>query len=223
MSFISDPVPLGIAQGGTGQITKLLAENALSPMSTQGDLAYFDGTNVVRLGPGTAGQFLRSGGAGANPSWESAGGAPFMFLGGKTPVSAAGGYSPANATPFYVVLNVGVLGGDPGTIAPTVASYQVPEASAPLVITRIRMTVVTAGTLGSAEFGSMAIRVNNTTDNPVFAGTLQWNAVQSNYSSLALNIALNTGDFFIVKVTPPTWVTQPTATFYVITAYVSPS
>ena len=35
----------------------------------QGDILYYDGTDYVRLGAGTSGQVLQSGGAGANPSW----------------------------------------------------------------------------------------------------------------------------------------------------------
>jgi hypothetical protein len=40
-----------------------------STLTTQGDLVYRDGSGLQRLGAGTAGQLLRSGGAGANPSW----------------------------------------------------------------------------------------------------------------------------------------------------------
>jgi len=38
---------------------------------SQGDLLYFNGTNWVRLSPGTDGQQLQTNGAGANPSWEN--------------------------------------------------------------------------------------------------------------------------------------------------------
>jgi hypothetical protein len=38
-------------------------------LTTQGDLVYRDGSGLVRLGAGTAGQVLQTGGAGANPSW----------------------------------------------------------------------------------------------------------------------------------------------------------
>lgn len=41
---------------------------------TQGDLLYFNGTNLVRLAPGSSGQLLQTNGAGANPSWETAAG-----------------------------------------------------------------------------------------------------------------------------------------------------
>ena len=37
--------------------------------AAQGDVLYYNGTSYVRLGAGTSGQVLTSGGAGANPSW----------------------------------------------------------------------------------------------------------------------------------------------------------
>ena len=39
----------------------------------QGDFIYYSGTDYVRLATGTVGQAILSGGAGANPSWGSAG------------------------------------------------------------------------------------------------------------------------------------------------------
>jgi hypothetical protein len=38
----------------------------------QGDILYYNGTNLTRLGPGTAGQLLQTNGTGANPSWQTA-------------------------------------------------------------------------------------------------------------------------------------------------------
>jgi hypothetical protein len=38
-------------------------------LTTQGDLVYRDGSGLQRLGAGTAGQFLKTQGAGANPTW----------------------------------------------------------------------------------------------------------------------------------------------------------
>ena len=39
----------------------------------QGDVIYYDGSNLTNLGPGTSGQFLKTNGAGANPAWADAG------------------------------------------------------------------------------------------------------------------------------------------------------
>ena len=38
-------------------------------ITTQGDILYRDGSGLARLGYGTAGQVLQTGGSGANPSW----------------------------------------------------------------------------------------------------------------------------------------------------------
>ena len=40
-------------------------------ITTQGDLLYRDASGLQRLGAGTAGQVLQTGGAGANPSWST--------------------------------------------------------------------------------------------------------------------------------------------------------
>jgi len=42
-----------------------------STLTTQGDLVYRDGSGLQRLGAGTNGQVLTTGGAGANPSWST--------------------------------------------------------------------------------------------------------------------------------------------------------
>ncbi len=70
---------LAIADGGTGQTTQTAAFDALAPTTTQGDIIYHNGTDNVRLAPGTAGQFLQTQGAGANPQW--AGASPIILSG----------------------------------------------------------------------------------------------------------------------------------------------
>ena len=60
-----------------------------STLTTQGDLVYRDGSGLQRLGAGTAGQVLQTGGAGANPSWADASGGGLEFLHKET-ISSAG-------------------------------------------------------------------------------------------------------------------------------------
>lgn len=62
---------LPISLGGTGQTTATAAFDALSPLTTQGDVPYYNGTHNTRLGVGTNGQALTTGGSGANPSWTT--------------------------------------------------------------------------------------------------------------------------------------------------------
>ena len=60
--------------------TKLAAKGVdgtdlTSTLTTQGDIVYRNASGLARLGAGTAGQVLQTGGAGANPSWvDSSGG-----------------------------------------------------------------------------------------------------------------------------------------------------
>lgn len=69
---------IDIAHGGTGQITAGAAFNALSPMTTGGDLIYGGASGVgTRLANGTAGQVLTSNGTTLAPSWQAGGGGSF--------------------------------------------------------------------------------------------------------------------------------------------------
>ena len=60
--------------------TKLAAKGAdgsngtdiSTTLTTQGDILYRDGSGLQRLGAGTSGQVLQTGGSGANPSWADA-------------------------------------------------------------------------------------------------------------------------------------------------------
>ena len=85
---------LPVANGGTGQTTAGAAFNALSPITTTGDLILGNGTNsATRLAIGANGYLLTSNGTTA--SWQAApaGGVTTFSAGttGLTPSSATGG------------------------------------------------------------------------------------------------------------------------------------
>jgi len=63
-------------------------------LTTQGDIVYRDASGIARLGAGTAGQVLQSGGTGANVSWTDQSGGALVLL-NSTKVS---GSSVANIT-----------------------------------------------------------------------------------------------------------------------------
>jgi hypothetical protein len=72
----SSTVPLStvpISSGGTGQTTQTAAFDALAPTTTQGDISYYNGTDNVRLGIGTAGQALVVNTGATAPEWGTAG------------------------------------------------------------------------------------------------------------------------------------------------------
>jgi hypothetical protein len=57
--------------------------------AAQGDVIYFDGTDWVNLGPGIAGQYLKTGGAAANPSWDDPAGSGDITAVGDSASGAA--------------------------------------------------------------------------------------------------------------------------------------
>ena len=85
---------VAIANGGTGQTTAGAAFNALSPITTAGDLILGDGANsATRLGIGANGYLLTSNGTTASWAAAPAGGVTTFSAGttGLTPASATGG------------------------------------------------------------------------------------------------------------------------------------
>ena len=108
-----------MAQSGT-DITSLAG-------LAQGDILYYNGTDWVRLGAGTAGQALLTNGTGANPSWGTAGNILAVEYGNLTTVvtNGASAYNwqditnlsktmtPASASSKFLInyrLSVGSLG-----------------------------------------------------------------------------------------------------------------
>jgi len=109
---------LPLASGGTGQTTKAAAFNALSPVTTTGDLIIGNGTNSnTRLAIGTNGYVLTSNGTTA--SWQAGGG------GGGGVTSFDGGFTgltPATATTGAVSLG-GTLSVSNGGTGLSTTSY----------------------------------------------------------------------------------------------------
>ena len=89
---------LAIANGGTGQTTASAAFNALSPITTTGDLIIGNGTNsATRLAIGTSGYVLTSNGTTA--SWAASSGGVSSFSAGTT------GFTPNTATTGAITLS----------------------------------------------------------------------------------------------------------------------
>jgi hypothetical protein len=82
---------LGISSGGTGQSTAATAFNALSPLTTEGDLHYYHSSSNTRLAIGGANTFLTSNGT--DPSWGSLTGAGFGSQTANTFLAAPSGSS----------------------------------------------------------------------------------------------------------------------------------
>ena len=106
-----------IANGGTGQTTASAAFNALSPITTTGDLIIGTGTNTAtRLGIGTNGYVLTSNGTTA--SWAASTGGVTSFSAGST------GLTPSTATTGAITLagTLAVANGGTGTSTPSIVA-----------------------------------------------------------------------------------------------------
>lgn len=68
----------------------------------QGDVLYYNGTDWARLGAGTSGQFLKTQGAGSNPTWSGGSGTPSLTLGTSAATGSALTFIATDATlPLY--------------------------------------------------------------------------------------------------------------------------
>lgn len=69
---LTSPGGIGTTAAAAGKFTTLEATSTLKLASThQGDILYDNGTSLVRLTPGTSGQFLKTLGNAANPAWAT--------------------------------------------------------------------------------------------------------------------------------------------------------
>ena len=88
-SFICIQAGTGNATSNASYWTKLAAKgtdgtDVGTTLTTQGDILYRDGSGLQRLGAGTSGQVLLTGGAGANPSWGTLSSDFVKIAGGNT-------------------------------------------------------------------------------------------------------------------------------------------
>lgn len=108
--------------GGLDELTideELLVQNLASLSYAQGDILYFDGSNLNRLPAGDSGKFLRTNGSSANPSWEtiSASVATLNDVGDVTITTASAGHIVLRNSGNTTWVNVAVSGD--ATIATT--------------------------------------------------------------------------------------------------------
>jgi hypothetical protein len=82
---------LSLARGGTGQTTAATAFNALSPLTSEGDLNYYHSSSNTRLAIGGANTFITSNGS--DPSWGALTGAGFGSQTANSVLAAPNGSS----------------------------------------------------------------------------------------------------------------------------------
>ena len=142
---------VAIANGGTGQTSASAAFNALSPVTTTGDLIIGNGANsATRLAIGSNGYVLTSDGTTA--SWQASTGGVTSFSAGTT------GFTPSTGTTGAVT-----LAGTLGTANGGTNSTATPTAGGSVYGTGTAIAYTAAGTAGE-------VLVSNGTSAPTWAG-----------------------------------------------------
>ena len=219
------PKLLTLAESGTGAV--LTASN--------GGILYSNAsTAAVLAGTATAGQLLRSGSS-TTPSWSTA---TFPATAGTTGnvltsdgtnwassvpqvnytlqlSSSSGGNTPVDATVYFVNQSANFTTATAS--GQSAGRMYIPKAA---TVTAVYGTFIVAGTLGSAQNCTLALRLNNTTDTTI-SSTIQLTATPTTFNNSALAIAVVAGDYLEAKFTSATWTTNPTDVSISLTVYLT--
>lgn len=150
---------VGVAYGGTGQTTASAGFNALSPVTSTGDLIVGNGTNSsTRLGIGSTGQVLTVSGGTATWAAASAGAGTVTSVSVTTANGVSGTVATATTTPA-ISLSL-------GDITPTKVTVTESVGSSALVLT------------GATQTSSF----------PVLNATQTWNNVATTFKGVTVNI-----------------------------------
>lgn len=129
----------------------------------------------------------------------------FTFHGG-----GATGHAPADSTTYFI--------GAGGVFAPlTTGAIYFPAMPRGGTVTRAYVTVLVAGTLGSAEASTIRVRNTSAATNQNISAALGMSLVNNRVNNTAMTLAFSAGDELSIELVTPAWVTNPTAVFYNIT------
>jgi len=206
---------VAIANGGTGQTTASAAFNALSPITTTGDLIIGNGTNsATRLGIGTNGYVLTSNGTTA--SWQA---------GGAGTISTTDFTATSGQTTFSVTYTVGLVEVYRNGIKLGIADYTATNGTSIVLATGaivgdlIEVVAFSSLSLATAvqsiSFGSTGLTPSTATAGAVtVAGTLAvgnggtgQTTANAAFNALAPSQTSNSGKYLTTDGTNTSWAT----------------
>lgn len=179
---------VAIADGGTGQSTATLGFDALSPMTTAGDLIIggASGTRTRLAAGATSGHVLTSNGSGAAPSWQAAGG------GGSGAVLGAKMYSTGSDTIWATASSTSTADIDATNAALTVT---IPASGA------IVCSVDVDFLYGTANNGGYIVLRTGSTDLQA-ASCIAHNVVSGGIGALTAAAGHLSAHFYVTGLTP---------------------
>jgi len=168
---LSITLPITVGQGGTGQVTAAAGFDALTPLTTKGDLLVTNGTTNTRLPLGTNGQLLTADStAGVGVKWATS-----AFSALTVPLTVANGGTG---------LTAGTSGGIPAYTGPTtIASSGVLVAGNPILGGGAGVAPSTTGAASSYNGQTLA---GNGLVVTVFSSQVQTNQTSSHTSQTIL-------------------------------------
>ena len=186
---------IAIANGGTGQTTSSAAFNALSPITTTGDLIIGNGTNsATRLAIGANTYVLTSNGTTA--SWQASSGGVTSFSAGTT------GFTPSSATTGAVVLAGTLVASNGGTgVAGTLTGVLYGNGTSAHTVATAAQVVSTIGTTAVTNSTNTTNILGGTT------GSVPYNSASGTTTFLALGTS---GYVLTAGASAPTYVAQST-------------
>ena len=199
-----------VLQGqGIGTASDFSTATYPSVATGTGTILRADGTNWV---PTTA-TYPNTAGANGNvltsdgTNWNSSAPADGGVFNGYLSVTTA---NPADSTTYYF--------GDTATFTSlTAITLATPfYVGTAFTLNKIYASFGVAGTLGSAQNGTLFVRVNNAANTNV-STTVQLTAATVNVTTNAFGLALNVGDYFSFGFTTPVWTTNPTVVSFTVT------
>jgi hypothetical protein len=192
---------VAIGQGGTGQTTKAAAYNALTPITTTGDLVIGNGTNsATRLAIGTNGYVLTSNGTTA--SWV-AGASSMVYPGAGIPNSSGTAWGTS-----YSVSGSGTVVALATSPVFTTPNLGTPSAGTLTNATGLPLTTGVTGTLPVGNGGTGATTLSA---NAVVLGN-GTSAVQTVAPSTAGNVLTSNGTTWVSQAPAASGVSQARAT-----------
>lgn len=194
-----------ILQGqGVGTASDYSTATYPSTATGTGAILRADGTNWTPTtatfpnAAGTTGNILISDGT----NWVSSTRGQVLFV-------QSDDFGPADGA-TYAILN----GDTPSTLGAVAYKTYICNSG---TITACYGSLTVAGTLGSTQNATIAIRLNNTSNTNVTT-TLQFNNASATFSNTGLSISVVAGDFISFLLICPTWTTNPTQCSFAITA-----
>lgn len=147
----------------------------------------------------------------ASNTWEGLDGGG---LGYTLQVSTLSNGNPADSTTYYLANAQSMQNNT--SAATNAARFYIPKAG---TITAVYGVATVAGTLGTSESSTLAVRLNDTTSTTV-TSSLAMSSAANTFSNSSLSIAVVAGDYISITLATPAWVTNPTTTGITLSIYI---